>query len=198
MGEYGRGGPARSLADEKKALRGVMLERRRAARRPGADDDAAARFLAAVPLAPAAVVSAYWPMGDELDPRPLMAALHAAGHGVALPVVVARGEPLLFRAWVPGLPLVDNVFGTRAPPQAAPAVVPDVLLVPLLAFDPDGYRLGYGGGYYDRTLRRLRGEGRALAVGFAFAEQQVDSVPREPFDEPLDWIVTEREARAFR
>jgi len=198
MGEYGRGGPARSLADEKKALRRVMLERRRATSRPGAGDDAAAHFLAATPLSPRASVSAYWPMGDELDPRPLMAALHAAGHGIALPMVVERGQPLLFRAWIPGLPLVENVFGTRAPPQEAPAVVPDVLLVPLLAFDRNGYRLGYGGGYYDRTLRRLRGEGRALAVGFAFAGQEVDSVPRESFDEPLDWIVTEREARAFR
>lgn len=198
MGENGRGGPARSLADEKKALRRVMLDRRRAASRSGAADEAAARFLAAVPLPPVATVSAYWPMGDELDPRPLMQALHAAGHGVALPVVVARGRALAFRAWAPGLALVDNVFGTQAPPVEAPAVTPGVVIAPLLAFDRLGYRLGYGGGYYDRTLRLLRAAGPVLAVGFAYAAQEVDAAPREPFDEPLDWIVTEREARALR
>jgi 5-formyltetrahydrofolate cyclo-ligase len=198
MGENGRGGPVRSLADEKAALRRAMLERRRDAAFSGAGEAAAARFLEAVALPARRPVAAYWPMGDELDPRPLMRALHGAGFPVALPVVVARGQPLIFRVWTPGLALLPGVFGTRAPPEASPSVAPEALIVPLLAFDPDGFRLGYGGGYYDRTLRLLRSRGRPLAVGFGFAVQEVAAVPREPFDEPLDWIVTEREARAFR
>lgn len=198
MGENGRGGPARSLAEEKKALRAASLARRSAAHSLAAGEAAAAHFLAAVPLPPNAVVSAYWPMGEELDPRPLMEALHAAGHGICLPVVVRRAAPLVFRAWTPETVLSPNVFGVSAPPPEAPVVRPDALLVPLLAFDADGWRLGYGGGYYDRTLRELRAGGGALAVGFGYAAQEVEALPREPFDEPLDWIVTECEARAFR
>jgi 5-formyltetrahydrofolate cyclo-ligase len=198
MGENGRGGPARSIAAEKKALRAAMLARRRVAYSAAAAEAAAGRFLAAVPLPGGAVVSAYWPMGEELDPRPLMRALHAAGHGVCLPAVVERGAPLVFRAWTPETALLPNVFGTSAPPPAAPVVRPDALLVPLLAFDAQGWRLGYGGGYYDRTLRGLRSAGRTLAIGFGYAAQEVEALPREPFDEPLDWIVTECEARAFR
>ena len=198
MGDNGRGGPARSLAADKKALRAAMLARRGAAHSPAAGEAAAARFLASVALPPKAVVSAYWPMGEELDPRPLMRALHAAGHGVCLPAVVQRGAPLVFRAWTPGTVLSPNVFGTSAPPPDAPVVRPDALLVPLLAFDAAGWRLGYGGGYYDRTLRELRSAGGALAIGFGYAAQEVEALPREPFDEPLDWIVTECEARAFR
>jgi 5-formyltetrahydrofolate cyclo-ligase len=137
-------------------------------------------------------------MGEELDPRPLMRALHEAGHGVCLPVVVERAAPLVFRAWTPETALLPNVFGTSAPPADAPRARPDVLLVPLLAFDRAGWRLGYGGGYYDRTLRELRSHGDALAVGFAYAAQEVEALPREPFDEPLDWIVTEIGMRAFR
>lgn len=198
MGENGRGGPARSSSAEKKALRAALLARRRTVHSPGAGDAAAAHFIAAVPLPPRAAVSAYWPMGEELDPRPLMRALHAAGHGVCLPVVVARGAPLVFRAWTPQTVLQPNVFGTSAPPPEAPAITPDALLVPLLGFDAEGWRLGYGGGYYDRTLRALRAAGRVLAAGFGYAAQEIAGLPREPFDEPLDWMVTEVGVRAFR
>ncbi len=198
MGDNGRGGPARSLGTEKKALRAALLARRGAACSPEAGEAAAAHGRAASPRPPNAVVSAYWPMGEELDCRPLMRALHAAGHGVCLPVVVRRGAPLVFRAWTPETVLSPNVFGTSAPPPEAPFVRPDALLVPLLGFDAEGWRLGYGGGYYDRTLRALRGEGAALAVGFGYAAQEVDELPRESFDEPLDWMVTELGVRAFR
>jgi 5-formyltetrahydrofolate cyclo-ligase len=175
-----------------------LLARRRAAHSAAAGEAAARHFLAAAPLSPRAVVSAYWPMGEELDPRPLMRALHEVGHRVCLPVVVERAAPLAFRAWTPETALAPNVFGTLAPPVDAPVVRPDALLVPLLGFDRAGWRLGYGGGYYDRTLRDLRSHGGALAIGFAYAAQEVGALPREPFDEPLDWIVTEAGVRAFR
>ena len=198
MGENGRGGPARSIAAEKRALRAALLARRSAMLAPAAGEAAAGRFLAALPLPARAVVSAYWPMGEELDPRPLMRALHEAGHGVCLPVVVRKAAPLVFRVWTPEAALLPNVFGNSAPPPDAPVVRPDALLVPLLAFDAQGWRLGYGGGYYDRTLSELRAGGPTLAIGFGYAAQEVEALPREPFDEPLDWIVTECEARAFQ
>jgi 5-formyltetrahydrofolate cyclo-ligase len=133
-------------------------------------------------------------MASEIDPRPLMQALDERGHGLALPVVAGAGQPLVFRAWTPGDPLRPAAFNTREPGPDKAEVTPRVLLVPLLAFDRAGYRLGYGGGFYDRTLAGLRAAGAALAVGLAFAGQEVESVPRDPNDSRLDWIVTEAEA----
>ncbi|HUF44987.1 MAG TPA: 5-formyltetrahydrofolate cyclo-ligase, partial [Aestuariivirgaceae bacterium] len=108
-----------------------------------------------------------------------------------LPVVVARGQPLVFRAWAPGNPTVAGIWSIPVPLESAPELEPDVLIVPMLAFDGEGYRLGYGGGFYDRTLARLRAIKPVVAVGAAFAGQEVAQVPRGPHDEPLDWIVTE-------
>ncbi|MDP6572717.1 MAG: 5-formyltetrahydrofolate cyclo-ligase [Rhodospirillales bacterium] len=189
-----------SVIEDKRRLRAEAAAVRRGAQESAA---AAARRLQlaftdamgamGVP-APGAVVSAYWPMGDELDVRPLLHHLHGAGHVCALPTVVRRGEALVFRVWHPGMDLDKGVLGTRHPPAAAAAVRPEVVLAPLLAFDAEGYRLGYGGGYYDRTLAGLRGDGPALAIGIAYAAQQVDKVPRTGYDEPLDWIVTEEGA----
>ncbi|MBL8699894.1 MAG: 5-formyltetrahydrofolate cyclo-ligase [Alphaproteobacteria bacterium] len=147
--------------------------------------------LSATPYRPGPV-SAYWPMGDEFDVRPALQALFSAGWHCALPVVVAREAPLVFRAWQPGDRLVDAGFGTSVPPADAPVLVPRVLLVPLLAFDARGFRLGYGGGYYDRTLASLRRAGDVLAIGIGYAAQEIDHVPREPFDQRLDLIATER------
>jgi 5-formyltetrahydrofolate cyclo-ligase len=142
---------------------------------------------------PEAVVAGYWPFPDELDPRPLMHALHQRGNALCLPVVVDKHSALEFRAWAPGDSLADGVFGTRIPLDDCPARVPDILLVPLLAFDHAGYRLGYGGGFYDRTLAALDAA-RPTAIGLAFAAQEIDKVPRETHDRRLDWIVTERAA----
>lgn len=153
------------------------------------------RFLDGVPLDKGWVVSGYWPMGEEIDPRPLMEALVERGHPCCLPVTLERGLPLLFRAWTPETELQPAGFGTRVPPDEAPQLEPDLLIVPLLAFDPDGYRLGYGGGYYDVTLAALRRHKRIVAAGVAYALQEVEALPREPHDQPLDWIVTERAAR---
>jgi len=156
---------------------------------------AAERFLAGFRLPEGAIVSAYWPMGNELDSRPLIHRLQEAGHVVGLPVVVAKGEPLIFRAWTPETRFVPGGFKTEVPEPDAPEVVPTVLLVPLLAFDEAGYRLGYGGGFYDRTLTKLRARSPVTAIGFAYEGQGVAEVPHAEYDQPLDAIVTERSYR---
>jgi len=136
------------------------------------------------------VVSAFLAIGEEINPAPLMSRLHRDGATIGLPVMVGKGQPLEFRAWSPGAPLVTRMWGIREPDQTAPLVEPDVLLVPLLAFDRNGQRLGYGGGFYDRTLRRLRSRRSVIAVGLAFASQEVDEVPHLDYDERLDWVLT--------
>jgi 5-formyltetrahydrofolate cyclo-ligase len=138
-----------------------------------------------------AVISGFWPMGDEIDLRPLMTLLHDAGHGIALPVVVGKGLPLIFRAWRPETVLVPGVFGTETPEADAPECVPDILLVPLLAFGRDGARLGYGGGFYDRTLRTLRRAKPVRAIGTAYACQEREGIPMAAWDERLDAVLTE-------
>jgi 5-formyltetrahydrofolate cyclo-ligase len=184
----------------KRALRTVAAEGRRAAapQLRAAGPAARERFLAAIELAAGIPVSAYWPLDDEFDPRPLFQHLHGRGHPIGLPAIVGRGQPLLFRRWEPGMVLVRGNFKVMTPPPGAPEIVPRMLLVPLLAFDRAGYRLGYGGGFYDRTLAKLRATGDALAVGLAFAVQEVPAVPCDDTDQPLDWIVTEREAIGIR
>ncbi|PIW26680.1 MAG: 5-formyltetrahydrofolate cyclo-ligase [Rhodospirillales bacterium CG15_BIG_FIL_POST_REV_8_21_14_020_66_15] len=136
-------------------------------------------------------VSGYLAMGDEMDVLPALEALAAKGWRCCLPVVTGKGAPLTFRAWSPGAALEDGVFGTRHPGAGAAAVSPDLLLVPLLAFDRAGYRLGWGGGFYDRTLTGLRQGGTPVAAGVAYAAQEVDAVPRAGYDARLDWVVTE-------
>ena len=151
-----------------------------------------ARAPAILPLAPA-IVAAYWPMNDELDVRPMIGALVARGNLVALPVIQGRDRPLIFRRYVPGDALVAAAFGTSEPAADRPTLVPHLVIAPLLAFDRAGYRLGYGGGYYDRTLNALRKQAPTIAIGVGFAAQEVREIPREPSDARLDWIVTERE-----
>lgn len=139
-----------------------------------------------VALPPGAAVAGFWPLHDEIDIRPLLHALQARGHPVALPATPARGQPLTFHRWRPGEALIQERFGTMRP--TGDVLVPDLLLIPLLAFDAAGGRLGYGGGFYDRTLARLPGRPR---IGCAFAAQQVDEVPVGPYDIPLDAVATE-------
>lgn len=183
---------AHDLALQKKAARAGQARLRRLAR-----DPAAAVLLAAhaprLGLAAGAVVAGYWPLGDEIDPRPLMAALAGLGCRLALPVVVSRAAPLEFRVWAAGDVLEAGPHGTAHPPETAPRLCPDVLLVPLLGFDRGGWRLGYGGGYYDRTLESLRENAQVRAIGLAFAAQEMAAVPRDGHDQPLDAIATERE-----
>jgi len=195
--------PSADIDAAKAELRAVVAERRRQAVQdlPRAGEDLRDRFLAAIPTEGHEVVSAFWPLADELDTRPLITALAARGHRIGLPVVVKRGQPLLFRQWTPETVLVQGPFRVMTPPPESPEVVPSLLIVPLLAFDRAGYRLGYGGGFYDRTLHKLRTAagtgGKVLAVGVALSAQEMPSGPRDETDQPLDWIVTERDAFAL-
>ena len=186
----------KTIRAAKAELRKEMLARRQqaAAAAPDAGARLKANLLAAVPSLPAAAVAAFWPMGDEIDVRPLLLHFHAQGHVCALPATGRRGETLRFRRWTPDTELVPAVFGTREPPPEAPPVDPDLLLVPLLAFDAAGWRLGYGAGFYDRTLADLRARKNVLAVGVAYAAQEAPAVPHDGADQRLDWIVTERGA----
>jgi 5-formyltetrahydrofolate cyclo-ligase len=148
----------------------------------------AGHVLSQCPPPPGAVVAGFWPMGPEIDIRPLMLALQGRGHELALPVTPRRGQPLQFRRWRFGEPLLPGPLGTSQPAPEAPTVTPDFLLVPLLAFDAAGRRLGYGAGYYDRTLAGLPS---AIPLGVAFACQQVAEVPAGPDDFILPRIATE-------
>ena len=190
---------ANALDASKRALRIEMMARRRDSAPSLRDAGGAARdrLLATVKLPPKAAVSGYWPLADEFDPRPILERLHELGHEIGLPVVLGRGLPLRFRRWRPGLDLVQGSFKVMTPPPDSPEVTPEIVLAPMLAFDRAGYRLGYGGGFYDQTLAELRARGEVLAVGVAFAMQEVAEVPHDDTDQPLDWIVTEGEARAF-
>lgn len=150
------------------------------------------------PLPENAIVSLYHPMKDELDTRPLAQALLDRGFRIALPVTPKKRGPLTFRAFRDGDPLEADRYGVMTPANEAPEIRPMIIVTPLLAFTRDGGRLGYGGGYYDRTLEALRAETDILAVGFAFAAQEVDNLPMSKSDQRLDWIVTEREAIEVR
>jgi 5-formyltetrahydrofolate cyclo-ligase len=183
------------IAEAKSDLRKVALARRDAL--PAAERMAAAEAIAARPfpvaVASGAVVSGFMPLGSEINPLPLMRRLSDAGAHLALPVVVGRGRPLSMRVYAFGDALVKGVWGIRVPSPEAPEVAPDVLLVPLLAFDRNGNRLGYGAGYYDMTIAALRARKPVVAVGIAFAAQEVDEVPTTPRDVRLDVVLTEQE-----
>ena len=139
------------------------------------------------------VVSAFWSIGDEVPTRPLLDALDAAGFRVALPVTGKRGTPLVFRRWTPATVMVPGRMAIPEPPTDAEVLVPDVLFVPLAAFDRRGHRIGYGAGFYDRSLAALRAEKAVTAVGVAYAAQEVLFVPADAHDEPLDFVVTEKD-----
>jgi 5-formyltetrahydrofolate cyclo-ligase len=175
------------------------------ARRDGLDVEhrnAAAQAIAArglpVDIKPGAVVAGYSPIRSEIDPAPLMRMLAALGAQLALPAITARGKSLVFRAWSPGDRLMLGSLGIPEPSPAAAELVPDVMLVPLAAFDRAGHRIGYGAGHYDVTLAHLR-KGKAIAaIGLAFAVQEIKAVPMQPHDVALDYVLTEKHAFDFR
>ena len=185
-----------SLPEEKRALRTVARTRRIEAARLGKDAPAALAesVLQSVRMPPQAMVAGYLPIGDEIDVTLLLQRLRCRGHEIALPAVVEPGVPLVFRSWREDDPLADGPFGTRQPLPSALAVLPEVVILPMLAFDRRGYRLGYGGGYYDRTLAVLRQRRHVIAIGVAYAVQEMPAVPSDRHDQALDWIVTDREA----
>ena len=147
--------------------------------------------LAFLPALPAgAIVSGFASMPDELRTWPLLRRLARDGFRLALPVIAGKGKPLLFRAWTPGDLMDQGVWGIAEPKADKPEVEPDVVLVPLLAFDRQGWRLGYGGGFYDRTLQTLRAKKPTTAVGLAYEAQEIEAVPRLDYDQRVDWVLT--------
>jgi len=186
--------------DLKADLRRAAIARRDAL--PAAERIASAQAIAErglpVEVAPGTVVSGFSPLKSEISPLPLLRRLADAGVSLALPVVAGRGQPLIMRAWTFGAPLVSGVWGIREPPVDAPELFPDILIVPLLAFDRSGHRIGYGAGYYDMTITRLRAMKPVTAIGIAFAAQEIAAVPATPRDARLDLVLTERGAIDFR
>jgi 5-formyltetrahydrofolate cyclo-ligase len=176
-------------------LRAAALARRNALtpehRLTAAEAIAARAF--PVDLLPVSIVAGYSPIRSEIDPLPLLQALARRGARLALPVVVARDRPLIFRSWSADTTLVRGYFGILEPPPDAAVLEPDVVLVPLAAFDRAGHRIGYGAGHYDRTFAQLRRSKSFVAVGMAFSVQEIPQVPALQHDAPLDYIATEHE-----
>jgi 5-formyltetrahydrofolate cyclo-ligase len=187
--------PSATIESGKTQLRAAALARRDAL--PAELRAAAAQAVAERPfpvrIASGAVVSGFSPMRSEINPWQLMRRLADQGASLALPVVQGRGRPLVFRAFAFGDPLGHGVWGIREPLRHAPQVEPDILIVPLAAFDRTGQRIGYGAGYYDLTLAGLRARKPVVAIGLAFAAQEIDAVPFTPRDERLDLVLTEHE-----
>jgi 5-formyltetrahydrofolate cyclo-ligase len=145
-----------------------------------------------------AVVSGYWPIRNEIDPMPLLRHLAAQGAQLALPVIIGRDQPLIFRAWTAQAQLLRGQFGIMEPSPQSDVVEPDIVLVPLAAFDRAGHRIGYGAGHYDRTLLQLRASKPIVAIGLAFAVQEIETIPALPHDVRLDYVLTEDRTIDFR
>ena len=184
-----------STASSKDVLRREALARRDAI--PAAERQAAAEIIAArgLPLAitPGVIVSGFSPLKSEINPLPLMRKLAAAGARLALPRVAGPGQPLIMRAYAFGDALAAGVWGIREPMADAPAVEPDILIVPLASFDRCGHRIGYGAGYYDLTINALRSRKAVTAVGIGYAAQEIAEVPTTQRDARLDLVLTERD-----
>jgi 5-formyltetrahydrofolate cyclo-ligase len=191
--------PAR-VEDLKATLRAEAMARRDTlpaeARKAAAETIAARKFPLA--FAPGVIVSGFMPLESEINPLPLMKTLAEAGATLALPKISGRGKPLIMRAWRWGEPLDAGQWGIREPKPQAAEVEPDILLVPLLAFDRAGHRIGYGAGYYDLTIAALRARKPVTAVGIAFAAQEIPEIPATERDARLDLVLTEREAIDLR
>jgi 5-formyltetrahydrofolate cyclo-ligase len=184
----------------KAALRTAALALRDAL--PPADRAAAAELIAARPfpvtISAGMIVSGFSPMKTEINPFPLMRKLAGAGASLALPAIAGRGKPLIMRAYAFGDEFARGQWGIREPKSDMREVLPDVLIVPLACFDRAGHRVGYGAGYYDMTIHRLRAMKRVVAIGIAFAAQEIPRVPATERDERLDLVLTEREVIDLR
>jgi 5-formyltetrahydrofolate cyclo-ligase len=184
----------------KNDLRAAALARRNAlsgeARASAAQAIVARAF--PVEIVRGAVVSGYWPIRSEFDPMPLMRHLAAQGAQLALPVVTGRDQPLMFRAWTAEAQLLRAQLGIMEPSPQSAAVEPDIVLMPLAAFDRAGHRIGYGAGHYDRTLLQLRVSKPIVAIGLAFAVQEIEAIPVLPHDVRLDYVLTEDRTIDFR
>ncbi|WP_323761768.1 5-formyltetrahydrofolate cyclo-ligase [Maricaulis sp.] len=185
---------------DKPALRSRMLGLRREAARqwPAAGEHLARNFPDDWLPAAGTPVAGYWPLDGEIDPRPLMRRLAARGHPLCLPVVQGQGRPLVFRAWTDGDALLPGGLGVMEPLADRSPLKPGLVLVPLLACDGSGNRLGFGKGYYDFTLAGLRAAGPVRAIGLSFESQLLAVIPAQAHDQPLDGLVTESRALDFR
>ena len=143
------------------------------------------------------IIAGYWPIRDEIDCRPALERLNERGYQIALPAVESESQILAFRAWKPGDTLEGGPFGTFQPNRKALVLTPDMLLLPLVAFDQLGHRLGYGSGYYDRTIEALRFGGSVIAIGVGYDDQEVENIPWEGHDQVMDAVVTERRTLWF-
>ena len=185
---------------QKADLRAAALARRDAL--SGEQRAAAAEVIALrglpIEIRHGTVVSGYSPIRSEIDPTPLMRTLAAQGLQLVLPAVTARGKSLVFRAWFAGDKLLRGPLGILEPSPAAAEIIPDIVLVPLAAFDRTGHRIGYGAGHYDRTLAQLRKSKAVTAIGIAFAAQEVEAVPALQHDVALDYVLTETQLHDFR
>ena len=178
--------------------RAKQARARAALTQPNAHRFAASHFMDALAPEAGRTVALYAAKGDELDTAPLAKTLAERGVAVVLPVVVRKGEPLVFRLFEVDRGLEDGPYGIQQPPADAPERTPDIVVTPLLAArEADGARLGMGGGYYDRTLAALRGAGEVVVVGYGYADQLTDRFPTAPHDQPLDWFVSERGAKRW-
>ncbi len=201
---YGGGTPhprGQYVNQDKIEMRRLLKERRRAIgdERGHWSRLAAWRVIPFLPSEQGGCVSLFWSIGDEIDTAALRTVIHALGLSLALPRVISRGTPLALHHWTPGEELVAGPMGLSEPRSDARLVQPDVVIVPFLGIDTDGYRLGYGGGFYDATLASLRSvDPHILAIGFGFECQVVDKVPREPQDERVDMIVTNAQVRRVK
>ena len=186
--------------DETKRIQRIQAKQQRAkafALNPRAGEQVCQQLVDSKKLEPNQIVAVYWPLGDELDPMPLLNGLHALGHQMVLPVMLGAGKPLIFRTWHPNDVLLKAKFGTCEPSEDKHILEPDVILAPLLAFDGNGFRLGYGGGFYDRTIEKLRQNKPVLVYGIAYAAQAMPQVVKGPYDQPLDAIITELGVTSF-
>jgi len=179
--------------DSKAILRRQAFDARKQAFIDARDrvSQATQHLLARIGPAAGRTIAGYMPIRTEIDPLPAMAALHGSGARIGVPVIAGAGQPLDFREWEPGCAMVEGPFKAMVP-EAGDWLTPDTLIVPLVGFDRALNRLGYGGGFYDRTLERLKSAGPVEAIGYAFAAQELPAIPTEPTDQPLDALVTEQ------
>jgi 5-formyltetrahydrofolate cyclo-ligase len=184
----------------KSVLRATALARRGALSveaRANAAQALAARGLP-VDVVNNTIVSGYWPIRNEIDPMPLMRHLAARGARLALPIITGGDQPLIFRTWTADAQLLRGQLGIMEPSPQSATVEPDIVLVPLAAFDRAGHRIGYGAGHYDRTLLQLRASKPIAAIGLAFAVQEIETIPTLPHDVRLDYVLTEDRTIDFR
>lgn len=184
-----------TLDDIKQHARKAAFARRKLAHGEGGDTAAQERLREVLAPHMGKAIAGYMPIRTEVSPLPVMAEMVAQG-AVGVPVILGAGQPLEFHRWTPDCAMIEGAFGAMVP-QDGIDVVPEVLIVPLVAFDRAGNRLGYGGGFYDRTLEKLRAQRPTIAIGYAYAAQEAESLPLEPTDQPLDAIVTEAYTLTF-